>query len=639
MAAHDAHDAHAAHDRTMAAQHPAHGLHGDLKRKRSPSHDTLHHLAAPVNKAAKTHNHLQINYLARQLSDDLPLITNDDTLPNILSLLSDYQGVLDRHESMACNLGARPLGPILIRRFERLFDGPPRVLKTHGKDGTTVTWLDVVEFARNKPEQFQLGQMSEGVRVCQFYTKQCRVQISEEDYVLISSGIPQKMIPPQPIIEDEEKELGTIDILEKNLGQICQLADQVAARTRQLNHRLKGRKQAILDRRATARPAPPMRPASPSNVALMNGGSSAQPNLAQAHPPQPSTTGFVAVNARPRQESNGNGTGSGTTTTASSSSSTTTTTTTRHDLLSKFHTMSERRPPSHTPTNSADASRLSLAAGAISHPSTPVSNVTKPPSNSVDAVQPNAARGPHMNESELHSIMNSPVPIPNTPSSLLPAASQRNSQPLEKDDGGPFKTEMVHKMESLAKGERILPPCDRCRRLHMDCLKNLTACMGCTKKHAKCSWKEVREGELRRGFAHPPASNSNVHSENSDHDSGDRASTASPLLTPPHHRAQTPQHVTHPPTQQQPEATSHQPSHPPSEPPTRHHPPYDLPHNATLPPNRDSPPERDRAREGNVETQLQEAAKSGLAQSTTVASTRMTGPEGKTSEFHQPMVA
>jgi hypothetical protein len=34
------------------------------------------------------------------------------------------------------------------------------------------------------------------------------------------------MIPPQPIIEDEEKELGTLEILERNLGQICQLADQ-----------------------------------------------------------------------------------------------------------------------------------------------------------------------------------------------------------------------------------------------------------------------------------------------------------------------------------------------------------------------------------------------------------------------------
>jgi hypothetical protein len=206
-------------------QHPP-PAQSDHKRKRSPSHEAIHAASAPQQKAAKTHNHLQINYLARHCGNDLPLITNDDTLPNILSLLSDYQGVLDRHESMACNLGARPLGPILIKRFERLFDGPPRVLKSHGKDGTTVTWLDVVEFARNKPEQFQLGQMSEGVRVCQFYTKQCRVQISEEDFVLISSGIPQKMIPPQPIIEDEEKELGTLEILERNLGQICQLADQ-----------------------------------------------------------------------------------------------------------------------------------------------------------------------------------------------------------------------------------------------------------------------------------------------------------------------------------------------------------------------------------------------------------------------------
>jgi hypothetical protein len=72
--------------------------------------------------------------------------------------------------------------------------------------------------------------MNEGVKVCQIYLKQCRVQISEEDFVIISSGIPQKMIPPQPIIEDEEKELGTIDILEKNLAQICQLADQGTSR-------------------------------------------------------------------------------------------------------------------------------------------------------------------------------------------------------------------------------------------------------------------------------------------------------------------------------------------------------------------------------------------------------------------------
>ncbi|CAI6336415.1 unnamed protein product [Periconia digitata] len=556
----------------------------DLKRKRSPSHEHIHPAPAPLPKQAKTSNHLQINYLARHCENDLPLITNDDTLPNILSLLSDYQGVLDRHESMACNLGARPLGPILIKRFERLFDGPPRVLKSHGKDGTSVSWLDVVEFARNKPEQFQLGQMSEGVRVCQFYTKQCRVQISEEDFVLISSGIPQKMIPPQPIIEDEEKELGTLDILEKNLGQICQLADQVAARTRQLNHRLKGRKQAILDRRANASPAPPVRPSSPSNVALM---STSQANASShAQPSAPSPGSFVAVNSRSHAE---NG--------ASSS--------TRHELMSKFQTVSERK--ASVPVNGTlDSNRASIAPHSHSHSSTPVPHATKPPPKPIELGQPALMQRPqHMSESELHHVMNSPVPIPNTPSNLLPATSQRTQQSQEKDDGGPFKFAMVQRMESLLKGERILPPCDRCRRLHMDCLKNLTACMGCTKKHAKCSWKEVREGELRDGtFSYPTSGTSAIHSEseeNDGHGHPDRASTDSPTgigspIGPVSVPASHPP-ATAPPLQIRPQPTPTYPQQPSST------------------PGRDSPSHREheRDRSVDVQAQLQEAAKSGLA--------------------------
>jgi hypothetical protein len=197
-----------------------------LKRKRSPELESGNSAAPP--KTPKTSNHLAINYLARQRTDDIPLVSTDDSLPTLIQTLGDYAGVLDRHESMAFNLGAKPLGPILVKRFEKLFDGPPMVVstKTAGKDAASVTWLDVVEFARNKPEQFTLAQMSEGLRVCQFYTKQCRVQISEEDFVLISSGMPQKLIPPQPVIEDEEKELGTLEILEQTLGGIVQMADQ-----------------------------------------------------------------------------------------------------------------------------------------------------------------------------------------------------------------------------------------------------------------------------------------------------------------------------------------------------------------------------------------------------------------------------
>lgn len=213
-------------DGPLTTSHVADSSHGPNKRKRSLSLEAQQPPAPPA-KAAKVHSsHLQINYLARQFSDTLPLLTIDDNLPTIIQLLGDYNGVIERHESLAGNLGARPLGPILIKRFERLFDGPPRVLKSHGKDGVKVSWLDVVEFARHKPEQFNLEKMRDGVRVCQFYTKQSRVEISEEDFFLISSGMPQKLIPPQPIAEDEEKELGTLEIMEKSVAHIIQLADQ-----------------------------------------------------------------------------------------------------------------------------------------------------------------------------------------------------------------------------------------------------------------------------------------------------------------------------------------------------------------------------------------------------------------------------
>jgi len=41
-----------------------------------------------------------------------------------------------------------------------------------------------------------------------------------------------------------------------------------------------------------------------------------------------------------------------------------------------------------------------------------------------------------------------------------------------------------------------MPPCDRCRRLRMDCVKNLTSCAGCTRKHARCHWRDVSRDEL-----------------------------------------------------------------------------------------------------------------------------------------------
>jgi hypothetical protein len=55
---------------------------------------------------------------------------------------------------------------------------------------------------------------------------------------------------------------------------------------------------------------------------------------------------------------------------------------------------------------------------------------------------------------------------------------------------------ITQKTEKLAKGELINPPCDRCRRLRVQCVKHLTACQGCTRKHARCSWRSATEQEV-----------------------------------------------------------------------------------------------------------------------------------------------
>lgn len=150
---------------------------------------------------------------------------------------------------------------------------------------------------------------------------------------------------------------------------------------------------------------------------------------------------------------------------------------TRAELLGKFFTTNERAVPvveheqSSRRASVANPRNTSAKSRNIKPATTEPIDFTSIPLNSA-----------------------SPVPIPNTPSSLLPYSKPANER---NDDSGPYKAEMVNRMDVLQRGDRIVPPCDRCRRLHMDCLKNLTACMGCTRKHAKCSWKDVNDEELR----------------------------------------------------------------------------------------------------------------------------------------------
>ncbi|TKA23744.1 hypothetical protein B0A50_07025 [Salinomyces thailandicus] len=447
-----------------------------VKRKREDSLSTP--TAAPAAKATKSATQLSINYLARQTQEDLPLLTKEDTLPNMLQLLTAYSNVLERHESLASNLGARPLGPILIKRFERCFDAPPKVVASHHKgsashpeeSGHAITWLEVIEFARAHPGQFTLSTFSEGKRVCQFYypQKQLRVQISEEDFLFINSGRCQELIPPLPIWEDEEKEVGTCDVLETKLKELTNVADMVAARTRQLSHRLKGRRSAILERRAEG-----------------GSGTPAKANAVQTTtaPGSGLTSGTVA-SARPL--------GDGDASAASFAS-------VRSELLKHFEGLPQNQSAGQLPSRhlsiypelkheseraeGADSTLSSLSPGPARMPQDLDVTPAQPSSTSQvggGGHRPSVSTGTHnYNAGHAPSKHNFSRPLP-------PAL----------ESSQPFRPLCQAHMDGLPRGARVMPPCDRCRRLRMDCVKNLTSCAGCTKKHARCHWRDVSREEL-----------------------------------------------------------------------------------------------------------------------------------------------
>ncbi|KAK4574953.1 hypothetical protein LTR86_000803 [Recurvomyces mirabilis] len=457
------------------------------KRKRTDSETPLPQ-SAPAAKVTKTGNNtsLSINYLARHSQEDLPLLNKDDPLPNLLQLLSAYSNVLDRHESLASNLGARPLGPILIKRFERCFDAPPKVVASHHKGaasapvegGHQITWLEVIEFARAHPGQFTLSTYSEGKKVCQFYypQKQLRVQISEEDFLFINSGRCQELIPPLPIWEDEEKEVGTCDVLEVKLKELTNIADMVAARTRQLSHRLKGRRAAILERRA-------------------EGGSGTPAKVGMQQTTTAPGSSFVAVNTAADKPS-----GDVDTSVASFAG-------VRTELLRHFEGLPQNQnvpsrprsrhhsiamhpdPPQnhrHTETHDNLPDRTSRTSSLSPVPATlandPLSYYISEstPAHGTQATPHTGSRpsisGPGYNNPSKHNF-----------SRPLPPALESSQ---------PFRPLCQAHMDSLPRGHRVIPPCDRCRRLRMDCVKNLTSCAGCTKKHARCHWRDVTREEL-----------------------------------------------------------------------------------------------------------------------------------------------
>jgi hypothetical protein len=229
------------------------------------------------------------------------------------------------------------------------------------------------------------------------------------------------------------------------------------------------RKQAIVDRRAND-PSFEPRSSSPSNIALANGNSSS-PNLATSATRQiPDSNGQIIELSKAGA-----------------------TEATIQELLKQFSSVRLLRRLANGEAAPQGQNALSATIA-----------------NAVRAMSTPGARHDHQLGDTSGGMINSTPNMFSTP-----------TQGSTKADEGPFKAEMIARMESVKRGDRIMPPCDRCRRLHMDCIKNLTACQGCTKKHAKCSWKEVQLAELNYSSTIPEGTH-DMYRHNGDSSNGNR---------------------------------------------------------------------------------------------------------------------
>jgi hypothetical protein len=153
-------------------------------------------------------------------------------------------GVLDRSESLAASLGARLTGPRFLRGIERFFDGPIKINSPHPL-AHSITWLDVVTFAKAHPDAFSPVTLPDGAGCRQFMYNGFQAEIAEDDWRLIYSGALDKFPLEHIFEEDEAAELATLEIMLQRSSLLFKKADEVAARARLLNRRLETRSKDV----------------------------------------------------------------------------------------------------------------------------------------------------------------------------------------------------------------------------------------------------------------------------------------------------------------------------------------------------------------------------------------------------------
>lgn len=412
---------------------------GPSKRKRDLDDNGIPGLTRPDRipqpRPPQSGNTTPINYLSASgiKTSSLELLRGDNCAFNkVISLINDYEGVLSRHESLAANLGAKLTAPRLLRAMESLFEGEITVYaKTSSRMDQPYkpSWLDILDFAAANPGEFNLTTITSRGRVCRFSMKNVDVEITEDDWRLIRSGALDRfsLVPPKPLEEDDGIELVTLDIVEDRVHSIIQKADEIAAKARQLNYHLSGRKAAIAARYTF------------QHSSELNH----YPKRHSELKPDPDLRAYLLRQflSRAAQHAEISDTGKSSSSSSFASSN--------QSQLHLRQAVIVRSPP--MPTSSGTLAPLQQLTGSI-----------------------------HMENSVLQD-----------PAHQLSWGSGALERHTATSRSG---TRAVEKLERAASTS---PPCDRCRRLQIPCVKYMgSGCQGCADNRERCDRQAATHNEI-----------------------------------------------------------------------------------------------------------------------------------------------
>ena len=151
-----------------------------------------------------------IDFETRQFADDLrSLGSSNITIPDLLVELERYFSVLESNGSIALNSGEILSSSCLSGQLARLFKtAVPEVI-----DGPSMTWAGAVFLAGPSPASSIDGNY-------QLKIGESRIQLPDEDCMLLISGRPWQFLNPWPNQHDYEREHVSVNMA---LGELCKI--------------------------------------------------------------------------------------------------------------------------------------------------------------------------------------------------------------------------------------------------------------------------------------------------------------------------------------------------------------------------------------------------------------------------------